>query len=270
MVPVQRHVSRASLGSASERDSLISRRGDSLVLYLIYFPVHLKYQRTLPLPDDPVLQRAPGTGGDERASLLAGSLTENGDAPERTMNGNASGRLSAGGNGTTAGQAVARGKEHVRIEQTAEWRLAVTLAWAVLAHLCVAYHHAASASPADRLRSLAPFPPQHDPHPPLRALHHGPPRVPSSRDHVHVPPLAPRRSPRHRAIRAAARAHVRRAHGRRAQYRHDGDPGARERCVLREPREARGRKVGRVGRVCGHGRDAGRIVGQWGGGEDGQ
>lgn len=73
------------------------------MLYLVYFPTHLRYQRTLPLDDD----SAPNYGA----------------VGEPVMN-------------ARIEQAVAGVKPtESSVSTTPEWRLAITLGWVVVLHL---------------------------------------------------------------------------------------------------------------------------------------
>ncbi len=101
----------------------------SLILYLIYFPHHLKYQRTLPLPDDPILT-SPTSPTSPRSPRLTGRA---GIGSEETplLNGASRGYVIDQDPDTVN---VAK---MVKIEGTQEWRLAVTLAWVVFIHLFV-------------------------------------------------------------------------------------------------------------------------------------
>lgn len=112
----------------------------SFVLYIIYFPLHLRYCRTLPLP--PSIEshlRDPSPHSANNGNTYAGSgavyAPEDGVGSEETpllRNGN--GR----GNGTGYGVDGGKGdgeRKRVKLEWTGEWRLAVILAVVVTIHL---------------------------------------------------------------------------------------------------------------------------------------
>ena len=91
----------------------------SLVLYMIYFPKHLKYQRVLPLGTPPT---GYGALAAERHHSDPADTTS---IVEERINGY-------------------RREVQTSIGTTPEWRLAVTLAWVVAIHLYVPirHHHA--------------------------------------------------------------------------------------------------------------------------------
>lgn len=81
------------------------------MLYLVYFPRHLKYQRVLPLSDP--LPTAYGAVSDHRAPHPDESdvVEERVDGFQRPIK--------------------------AKLDTTPEWKLAVTLAWVVAIHLYV-------------------------------------------------------------------------------------------------------------------------------------
>ena len=82
----------------------------SLVLYLVYFPRHLKYQRVIPIGTPPTGYGALAAGEDQSDMADGTSIVEERiDGYRRPVQ-------------TTIGI-------------TPEWRLAVTLAWVVAIHL---------------------------------------------------------------------------------------------------------------------------------------
>ena len=94
------HVSRSSPGVAHI----------SLVLYLVYFPRHLKYQRVIPIGTPPTGYGALAADEDQSGIADGTSIVEERiDGYRRPVQ-------------TTIGT-------------TPEWRLAVTLAWVVAIHL---------------------------------------------------------------------------------------------------------------------------------------
>lgn len=86
------------------------------MLYLWYFPRHLKYQRTLPLDDPPHT----GYGSTNGSRLGEGHIDQcdGADVIEERVDGY-------------------RRPVHTKLDTTPEWRLAVTLAWVVALHLYV-------------------------------------------------------------------------------------------------------------------------------------
>lgn len=83
----------------------------SLVLYLVYFPRHLKYQRVLPLPDPAPTAYGAVANGHSHPSDETDVVSERVDGYQRPV--------------------------HVKLDTTPEWRLAITLAWVVAIHLSV-------------------------------------------------------------------------------------------------------------------------------------
>jgi hypothetical protein len=82
---------------------------------MVYFPPHLKYQRTLPLRDP-----APTPYADTQARPADDGEISNEDVEviEERVNGY-------------------RRKVHVKVMTTPEWRLAVVITWVVAVHLSV-------------------------------------------------------------------------------------------------------------------------------------
>jgi len=117
------------------------------MLYLYYFPVHLKYQHTIPLPSS-----------NETYGALNGSHADREDGTERVD---------------------VRGKPmKPRLTTTPEWRLAMTLCFVVALHLYVS-HYLSSDDPLNHysvlltllsLTFLLTLPQSSPPHPLLRYL----------------------------------------------------------------------------------------------------
>jgi hypothetical protein len=94
---------------------LVPTDESSLVLYMVYFPPHLKYQRTLPLRDP-----APTPYADTQTRPADDGEISNEDVEviEERVNGY-------------------RRKVYVKVMTTPEWRLAVAITWVVAVHLSV-------------------------------------------------------------------------------------------------------------------------------------